>query len=96
MVQLRTLPVNVRVFVSPGAFMRHRGELYVNLNSQINAVRDPCHYFTVEVIRQELEVLVNIETLPKHFLPPEIGNKALIDAYFHPITLEGFRLVDTC
>ena len=95
MVQLRTLPVNVRVFVSPGAFMRHRGELYVNLNSQINAVCDPCRYFTVEVTRQMRDVLVNVETLPQTLSAPEISNTALIDAHFHPVTLEGFRLLDT-
>jgi len=96
MTPLRKLPVNTRVFVSPGAFVRNENVLYVNLNSQINAERDPNRYFTVEVTRQEFGVLVNMGTLPKDLLPPEISNKALIDAYFHPITLEGFKIVDTC
>ena len=96
MVQLRTLPVNTRVFVSPGAFVRYEGAIYINLNSQINAVRDPDRYFTVEVTRQEFGVLVNMGTFPKHFLAIKIGNKALIDAHFKPIIMESFRIVDTC
>jgi len=94
MKQLRELPVNTRVFVSPGAFVRNEGVLYVNLNSQINSDRDPDRFFTVEVTRQEVGVLVNMSTLPENLHPPEISNRVVIEKHFNPITQEGFREVD--
>ncbi|HAI63139.1 MAG: hypothetical protein UU64_C0001G0062 [candidate division WWE3 bacterium GW2011_GWF2_41_45] len=99
MIKLRELPVNARVFVSPGAFIKFEEKLYINLNSQINAVCDPSRYFTVEVTRQEQGVLVNMSTLPEPLLALEIVDKIfkrIIDDHFHPITLEGYRLFDTC
>ncbi|AHB40048.1 MAG: hypothetical protein ACD_25C00260G0008 [uncultured bacterium] len=94
MVTLRTKPVNTTVFVSPGAFIKSGGRLYINLNSYVNPERDQERYFTVQVTRMKRGVLVNVSTLPKDFSAVSINNKTLVDAHLDPVINDELELAD--
>ena len=89
---LHQVPTNWRVFVSPGALVKHEGRLYINIHSQINA--KPDQYFIVQVTQLEQEVLVNMGTVPKDLHIPEIDNGKVIRDHFMPVVTDEFKRVD--
>ncbi len=89
---LHQVPTNWRVFVSPGALVKHEGRLYINIHSQINA--KPDQYFIVQVTQLEQEVLVNMGTVPKDLHIPEIDNGKVIKDHFMPVVTDEFRRAD--